>query len=285
MGEGFFKRHWSRWPKGPAGRGYLRLKEVPGWLALAISLLSLATGLLALALTFRSSVLVLIFFLASAFPALAGGFILFKHVFRLIALAREQFESRNEYEYRPRGADLLHVGQIVRDGRFAIGEAHPGARRISRRVDENPKTLSVYVREYATGKRSYCGYFLLYPLKKGVGRQILAGGIRSEAEFGAEVLCPTFDDASYLYVGMVFGTDRHARSYVKDRLRQELLSILGSGRVDHVFARPGTRAGLALMQAYGFLPIGDAKSVWSVRGDRLKALLRRTAELPTERAA
>lgn len=262
------KRRFS----GSSENGAPLLRELPSWLGLGVGLLSLATGLLALLLPLKHSPVAPVLLVGAAVSALAGGWILFIRTFNLLkSAAQQRLEARGEYEFKERGHDLRYVEEVVAHGRAEIGPAHPDEATVMKRVGEYPEALRVYVREWDDGRTSFCGYLLLYPLTEALGKAILAKQIRSEAEFGREPL--SHDSAApYLYVGMVLGTDPHARSHVKGKLRAELIRILSARKADRVFARPGTSRGLSLMKSYGFTPIDDPNGVWMTSG---KQLLRR----------
>lgn len=255
------------------------VRELPSWLGLGVGLLGLATGLMALLLLPKVSHSGLgPYCLAGALiSALAGGWILGFHTVLILGsilrFARQRIEVRKEYEFKERGSDFRYLKEVVAYGRIWIGDAHPNETKIMERVKEHTHALRVYVKEGANGRAAFCGYLLLYPLTEQTGRAILGQKIRSESEFGQGPLQQGWERASHLYIAMVHGTDRHARSFVKDRLRTELLRILRSTEIEWVFARPGTPNGLQLMQAYGFAPIGDPQGVWSTRGSQLKARL------------
>jgi len=263
-------RRFSR--SGESDRGSLSVHLA--WLGLAVGLLSFAAGLLALILTLDQTTFDPLFMLGVGASSLAGAWILLVYALKWSKSARGQIGARKEYEYKQLGADLRYLEEIVSSGRRAIGAAHPGAETVMGRLTENSEVLKVYGREKANGRSKFCGYVLLYPLEESAGKAIMAGEIRSEAEFGPNPLCANSAEAPYLYIGMVLGTDRHAQSYVRDKLRDELIRILSSGKVKRVFARPGTQGILELMQHYGFLPIGAERDVWSTSGPQLMNYLR-----------
>jgi hypothetical protein len=249
------------------------LDELPRWLALSVELLGLATALFALVVPLGDTVAAPLLLVAGSVAGLAGGWILVVNSVKWLRGALRRLDSRREYQFRERGPDLRYVEQIVAAGVREIGSAHPGSGKIFQRVSECKEALRVYVRELHDGRIVFCGYLLLYPLKVSAGEAILKGSVRSEAELESEPLDISLATAPYLYIGMILGTDRHARSHVKDKLRHELIRILGAGEKLQVFARPGTDSGLALMQSYGFLPIGDPAGIWRADGRRLRQRL------------
>jgi hypothetical protein len=259
--------------RGKDSSGGRFFSELPRWCAQAVELWCLATGLLALALAFGHSIVSLFFLAGSGVSALAGTLIFVKNLIGVFRTARDHLENRFEYEFKARGPDLLFLDEVVTWGKREIGHAHPDGQTITSRLSENQGVLNVYVRERSDGRSSFCGYVLVYPIERERGEAVLAGEVRCEAELGPEALSCSFRTAPYLYVGMVLGTDKHARSQVKDKLRMLLIKILSEGNFERVFARPGSRGGLQMMKHYGFLPIADPEDVWSISAQRLKARL------------
>lgn len=257
---------------GPAG-GRFGLAELPDWFGRSIELWGLASGLLGLALAFGHSVISLFFLLGAGVAALSGSFIFLKNGVPAFKDLRSQFEDRYEYEIKGKGADLRYLDDVVYWGQQEIGPVHPDSQTITDRLGENQGVLNVYVRERTDGRHTFCGYVLVYPIDSEAGEALETGKARCEAELGPGSLCASFHDAPHLYVAMVLGIDKHARPHVKDKLRSLLIGMLESGDFDKVFARPGSRGGLQMMQHYGFLPIGDPADVWCVSALRLKRKL------------
>ena len=115
-----------------------------------------------------------------------------------------------------------------------------------------------------------CAYSLLYPLTAETGEAFAEGTIRTVKELPPEALSPDFSGARYLYVGMLLGIPQApARSLAKELLGEELARRIASARIELIFARPATDAGLRLLRAFGFSPVADAREVWAVPGDRL----------------
>lgn len=244
------------------------------WLGLGVGLWSLTLAALALYFPFQDSPVGTALLTVAPLAALLGTSIFVVQAVGVWRTARLRVGSRREYEYKQLVGDSKYVEDVVACGNQAIGTAHPDADLVRRRLDENPEALRVCVREWDNGRLKFCGYVLLYSLREEVARRIIAGSVRSEAEFGPDPLTPTIAEASYLYVGMLLGTDRHAVPHVKDRLRLELIGILSSGRVKRVFARRGSKGGHKVMKEYGFQPIGPKDGVWSIAGSDLLERLR-----------
>jgi hypothetical protein len=155
-------------------------------------------------------------------------------------------------------------------GRESIGDVHPNAKILSERLRRNPKVLQVFGRHCANDCFEIRGYSLLYPLTEEAGAAIAAGQIRSGKELTVEALMPDFENAQYLYIGMLFATpDTTARSYAKSYLREELARQLAHGKMKFVFGRPATPSGLRLLRDYGFGAIAAEGDIWSISGKRL----------------
>jgi hypothetical protein len=244
------------------------------WLGIAIGLWSLSIASLALYTPFHHSLVGKLLLVVALLTALGGTSILVVQAVETWRSASEHVESRRGFEYKQRIGDPQFVDEVVYWGRRTIGDAHPDADLIDTRLEENPEVLRVCLREWKNGRLKFCGYVLLYPIKERIAKGILAGSIRSESEFGPNPLSPNFEGARYLYIGMILGTDRHARPHVTDRLRAELAVILANERIETVFARPGSEGGLVLMKKYGFKPIASEDGVWSVSAAALREQLR-----------
>lgn len=269
--NGFVRRSLS-----PLDRGRIPL---PGWFVDCLTLWGLATGMLSVLLVLPHTAFAPFILLGSAVPALLGAWIFLFNAIDLLRVAGEQLATKRNYTVVPVTGDLRYVASVVAAGKRWIGAAHPSARTVATRVGENAAALSVLIRRRSDGKSSFCGYMLLYPLKHRIGELVEEGAIRSEAELGPDPLLADFDSARFVYVAMVYGSDRHARWQVKESLRAAMTEVLASGRVERVFARPGTAFGESLMQEYGFTPIADRRGVWSVEGARLRRRLRVEAAL------
>jgi hypothetical protein len=192
------------------------LSELPPWAEQAVELWGIATGLLALAAAFGQSIVSLLFLIGAAVSAFLGTLIFIRNAIGLFRSARDHLGEKFEYELKEYGPDLRFLDEVVTWGSREIGQAHPDGATITARLSENQDVLKVYVRERTDGRTSFCGYLLVYPIGRESGRVILAGKVRCEAEFGDDALSESFYTAPFLYVGMVLGTDKHARPLVKD---------------------------------------------------------------------
>jgi hypothetical protein len=181
--------------------------------------------------------------------------------------------ERGSYEYVHKLGGMSTLPNVVKAGRDSIGTAHPSEEVLIRRLGENRQVLHVYERRRADGRLTFCGYTLVYPLRQEPAEKIRAGNIRSAAELDDGSLVDSFEDAEYLYIGMLLGTDRHSRPHITDELRARLRAILAEGDVREIFARPATASGRRLMERYGFLPIRDPKDIWVVEASSLMAQL------------
>ncbi len=182
----------------------------------------------------------------------------------------ESGPSPNGYDWEQERGRPDHLEAVEKMGEGSIGEVHPSAVTLARRLAINPDILQVFGRRYPDGRLELCGYSLLYPLKDETGTTIAGGRIRSGKELGPETLLPDFTDAKYLYIEMLLGIpDAAARSHAKACLYHELARWISGGKVRFVFARPASPSGLRLLHNYGFAPIAEEKDIWSVSTERL----------------
>lgn len=176
------------------------------------------------------------------------------------------------YDWEQKSGRPDHLEAVERMGRDSIGDAHPSAEALARRLRVCPEALQLLCRRHRNGHLELHGYFLLYPLTDDAGRAIAEARIRSANELGPEAMLPDFASARYLYIGMVLGSPgSNVRRRIKVQLGAELMRRIKEGPVDLVFARPATPAGRRLMLAHGFAPIRDRRNIWIVSG---KSLLR-----------
>lgn len=246
-------------------------------LGLAIALISLAGTALGLSFPLKDQAAVVALRITAAGLGLCGAGLLVAWLFQRSRRAKEWFEDFRAYDVTPLPVGGANLKNVVEAGRKAIGDAHPDEKTLSQRLEENAKVLSVWGRNRSNGRSRFCGYLLLYPLTDETAEGIMNGSIRSEREFGERPLAPTFEEARYIYVGMVLGVDVHAKSQVVILLRAELYQLLAKNQVQKVFARKGSPGGWKLMQQYNFRPLlGEQEDgIWFVGSQTLKAQLYR----------
>jgi hypothetical protein len=244
-------------------------------LALAGTLLGIAIGLFSVQLALGPDSGFHITMIVATLGALIGAALVLGHHFiGGEGRVRRFLERRLDYDYVQRQGESRFLDDVERLGRRGIGRAHPSARTMRRRLELCPQALAMFGRQTRDGRFKLCGYTLLYPLCEEAGADICAKRIRSGAEIEDGALLKAFEGARYLYIGMIFGSGRHARGHVTAMLRSQLIHELNGGRVERVFGRPATERGKELLQEYGFQAIGDEKDIWSTSGSELLAQLK-----------
>jgi hypothetical protein len=242
------------------------------WFGLALELLALAVTLVTTTTVFHNDLTRSFIWIAAAIASLFGALIIAVRAVKAIPSTKAMV-PRKPYEYRQHVGELTHIDRVVDEGRQEIGSAHPDRSALMERLKENSGVLRTFSRELLDGRLKFCGYHLLYPLRKKAAEEIINGKVRAASELGDRALRESFAGAEYVYIGMVLGTDEHSRPHITDSLRRELAGILDGGRVKRVFARPATERGRELVEHYRFLPIGEESDIWSVAGSMLKAQL------------
>lgn len=167
--------------------------------------------------------------------------------------------------YRLRPYCDAEVEEICRMGESSLGVGHhprPGILRDRLRACPGALTTIEYCAE---SHPRIAGYLIMYPLNESACGRILQGSLTSGSGLVPGDLCENRNDASGLYVGMVYGTERwpdraaavfFARSVV-DTAFQE------SSDLRHVFARAGTGFGERMLRRLGGVRINAAQSeIW-----------------------
>lgn len=106
-------------------------------------------------------------------------------------------------------------------------------------------------KEFSTGILS--GFYLVYPLTEDCQELIEAGLIIGSRQITADHITLTFDEASAIYVSMVYGRDRLTRAFVVYSLGQTLSEVITKRKADStIYTGPNSPEGFHLAERYGF---------------------------------
>ncbi|MEL6956400.1 MAG: hypothetical protein AAFO88_07135 [Pseudomonadota bacterium] len=160
---------------------------------------------------------------------------------------------------------------IVKLGRKAIGDAHPGVDVLRARMKRNSQIIRVVFDSEATSPR-VLGYTILYPLSKPFSSSILSGERVGIKNLPVSDIAETIDEAGGLYVSMIYGSTLASKAAAIALLRGQIRRALLQNRdIKLVFGRPATSHGLRLLRQYGFSPLTAEENIWASDEDRLEA--------------
>jgi len=238
---------------GGLGVGFLGvvLAATPGSTLYVVALVACLTSL-------TTATALLVLYLKSALPT-----VVYKITWRL---------DYHYVEHAPMHGDFERVCRVGRD---LIGEDHPDPELLRDRVARNGDVL-LLVWRVGPISEALCGYTVVYPLTAAASEAIRRRQIRKGTEISLDGICRPGEAPSALYVGMVLGTNRGAKAYVKSRLRSDVLGLVTAcPSIQYVYARPGTAAGRTLMIKFKFEPIAAATNseIWVVDAASLRSAL------------
>ncbi|MEM9738653.1 MAG: hypothetical protein AAF829_02210 [Pseudomonadota bacterium] len=170
-----------------------------------------------------------------------------------------------------RAATLEDLPEVVRLGRGAIGDAHPGEDLLRARMKRNSRIIRV-IYDRASTSEKILGYTILYPLSKTFTDAILAGEKTGIGGLPVVEISERFEDCEGLYVSMIFGSTLASKAAAITLLRGQIRrALLQSPNIKLVFGRPATAHGFRLLRQYGFSPLTAEENIWASDEDTLQA--------------
>jgi hypothetical protein len=178
-------------------------------------------------------------------------------------LREKRIRKKIRSRYDPEFASFDDLPELVSFGRRLIGDSHIDLETLQARFNKNNKIATcIFSGKEMPENRTLIGYYMIYPLtleayKRIHGLEILTGkGLREEH------LSESFYDAAALYIGMAGALEGHAEGYVIDEMLNQIGSILHSGELRAICARPATEKGKSVMLKFGFQPLASPSEIF-----------------------
>ncbi|MEL6566956.1 MAG: hypothetical protein AAFQ22_00965 [Pseudomonadota bacterium] len=170
-----------------------------------------------------------------------------------------------------RAATLEDLEEVVRLGRGAIGDAHPGEDLLRARLKRNPGIIRV-IFDRAAKTEKILGFTILYPLGAKFTEAILSGEKTGIGGLPVADISEKLEEAEGLYVSMIFGSTLASKAAAIMLLRGQIRrALLQNPNIKLVFGRPATSHGFRLLRQYGFSPLTAEENIWASDQDTLDA--------------
>jgi hypothetical protein len=97
------------------------------------------------------------------------------------------------------------------------------------------------------------GFYILYPITKQCERLIEEGFIVGSRQIQKAHICQSFEEASSLYISMVYGRDLFTRAFIVYQIKQDLMRIFDKNKgLKFIYAGPSTSEGILLAKKFKF---------------------------------
>lgn len=114
----------------------------------------------------------------------------------------------------------------------------------------------VKIKQGIKDQESLTGYYVLYPLTRECDRLVKKGTLLQSKQIEPFHICETFNQATSLYLSMVYGKDCMTKAFLVYILKRDITEILRTNKnIKCIYTRPCTRDGFRVAEKNGFSPL------------------------------
>jgi len=152
-----------------------------------------------------------------------------------------------EYEFLDQYCDSSSIRYICALGDFALEKiAHVSETLLVERMGINQKIIKyVKIKQEPDDKECLTGYYILYPISRECEELLNKGLLAGSSKIKNHHICAGYQQASALYLSMVYGKNRRTRAFLVYLLKRDIAEILSkNGNIKGVYTRPCTPEGV-----------------------------------------
>jgi hypothetical protein len=118
-------------------------------------------------------------------------------------------------------------------------------------------------RKKKVGAGYLSGFYIVYPINQACEKLIEEGYLTGSRMIREEHICSRLEDASSIYVSMVYGRDMPTRGFIVYLLKRDLRRILRDNKnIDSIYARPDTEEGFLLAERFDLRQMPNNPEIW-----------------------
>lgn len=119
------------------------------------------------------------------------------------------------------------------------------------------------VRKNKSGSDYLSGFYIIYPLNKEGEQLIEEGYLSGSRQILERHICPSFEEASSIYISTVYGKDMPTRGFIVYLLKRELREFLKKNKtLNYIYTRPTTSKGFSLARKYKFFKMSNNSELY-----------------------